>query len=88
MSDPRLIASLGFISAISRSVLAIATLGFIDETEPEPEPQPSQGRYHGPPNPPRREPTMSPTMAACMLLCGAQLSGLGYGELPQPDAAK
>jgi len=34
VSDPRLIASLGFISAISRSVLAIVTLGLLDDDEP------------------------------------------------------
>jgi len=38
VSDPRLIASLGFISAISRSVLAIASLGLLDDDQ---EPQPA-----------------------------------------------
>jgi hypothetical protein len=79
VSDPRLIATLGFISAISRSILAIASLGLIDD-EDEPVPEPSPGRYHGPPAPP--PPRFGPVMAACLLLVGAQQSGLDKAPTP------
>jgi len=82
VSDLIRLVTLGFISAISRTILAIATLGLVDEDDEDEKPiEPSApsggfGRIMVPAQrgPQRREP--SRVMRMCMLAMGADLSGL------------